>query len=491
MIFLNRDVFISYSRADTAQAMELKAVLERNGISCWIDEKEIMPGTDYTWKIPEGMDHAKVFLLVFSPRSQSSDWVERELKYAVGNRMFLIPYMLEEFPLEKNFKFLISSANYLQAWRNPEEAKRLLVEQIRRQLAVEEAPPAITEVPFWEKTKEKKPIDRKKLIHRGVIAAGGAAIAVVLILTCGAIRDRSFVRGALKEAETFARSGDYPSAMEVLREQLEDYPGERRLEQAMEEYQQAWSEQKKEDALTQAQALMAGGDPAGALGVIAPWAGTDEEAAALYDECAGMYSRQTLDAARELQQQERYAEALILLRSGLKTLPEDQQMRQAFDQLAELDPVPVEDQRVGEQHVPDDATVLVSVGKWDPETERDINMNTWSGGLRVCVGDLLSNTISFVHKDVTSRVAWEFYPENHTGTRFSGYIVLGDQMYGQKTRGTIRILVNGEEVFSTGLIDGSCTEPVPFSVDITGVHTIVFEAEITLLDSVFEYGIVS
>ena len=485
------DVFISYSRADARQAMLIRSVLEENGISCWIDDRDIPPGTDYTRQIPQGMDQAKIFLLMLSARSQRSEWVERELKYAASRGMFIIPYMLEDVALENHFKFLISSANYLQGWKNPEEARRRLVEQIRRQTAAGEERPPVTEPPFWEKHKEKAPADPKKRIRILMIGTAVAAAAVVLLLLGGAIREKTQLRRALTQAEEFARTGDYAAALDTLGQILPEYPENGELLAAFEGYQTAQRNQEKTFALTEAEALLSAGDAAGALGVLAPWAGEDGAVQELYDRCAGVYSRQTVDAARELTGQARYSEALVVLRDGLKLLPEDADMLSAFTALEEENPVPIADSSVEEQHHPDDATTVVRCEGWDPETERDINMNTWSGGLRVCVGDLLSSTFSFVQTEITSRVAWKFSPSDHTETTFTGYIVLGDDMYGSKTYGTIRILADGQEVFSTGRVDGSSAGEYPFRVDITGVDTLIFEAEVKLVDGVFEYGIVS
>ena len=64
-------------------------------------------------------------------------------------------------------------------------------------------------------------------------------------------------------------------------------------------------------------------------------------------------------------------------------------------------------------------------------------------------------------------------------------------MYGSKSHGNIRILVDGEEQFSTGDISSDCNSDFPFNVDITGADTIIVEAAVTVSGGSFEYGLVS
>jgi TIR domain len=41
------DVFISYSTQDKPAADALCAILEKNGVRCWIAPRDIMPGSDW------------------------------------------------------------------------------------------------------------------------------------------------------------------------------------------------------------------------------------------------------------------------------------------------------------------------------------------------------------------------------------------------------------------------------------------------------------
>jgi hypothetical protein len=72
-------VFISYSTEDKDFVNRLATDLRtRAGIDAWLDQWEINPGDKIPEKIETGLSEANVFLLVLSPESVSSHWVEYE-----------------------------------------------------------------------------------------------------------------------------------------------------------------------------------------------------------------------------------------------------------------------------------------------------------------------------------------------------------------------------------------------------------------------------
>lgn len=71
--------FISYSSKDeefvSRLAMDLRT---REGIDVWFDQWEINPGDTIPEKLEEGLSEAEVLVLVLSPDSVNSRWVEYE-----------------------------------------------------------------------------------------------------------------------------------------------------------------------------------------------------------------------------------------------------------------------------------------------------------------------------------------------------------------------------------------------------------------------------
>jgi len=71
--------FISYSSRDERFVSRLAGDLRtREGIDVWLDQWEINPGDRIPERIEEGLSEANVFILVLSPESANSQWVEYE-----------------------------------------------------------------------------------------------------------------------------------------------------------------------------------------------------------------------------------------------------------------------------------------------------------------------------------------------------------------------------------------------------------------------------
>src|ERR1051326_2355713 len=62
---VNRDIFISHSSKDKAAADAVCAALERHGIGCWIAPRDIVPGTDWSAAIVDGLIQSPATRLSF------------------------------------------------------------------------------------------------------------------------------------------------------------------------------------------------------------------------------------------------------------------------------------------------------------------------------------------------------------------------------------------------------------------------------------------
>lgn len=72
-------VFISHSSVDTKFVLHLATDLRtREGIDAWLDRWEINPGDRIPERLEEGLSEAEVLILVLSPDSVNSQWVEYE-----------------------------------------------------------------------------------------------------------------------------------------------------------------------------------------------------------------------------------------------------------------------------------------------------------------------------------------------------------------------------------------------------------------------------
>ena len=90
-------VFISYCSQDRPSVEQLVSALSAQGIDCWWDQWHIDPGTDIVSAINRGLDEAGAGIIVFSPNSRESRWVEAESSYLTYARIqenkILIPVL--------------------------------------------------------------------------------------------------------------------------------------------------------------------------------------------------------------------------------------------------------------------------------------------------------------------------------------------------------------------------------------------------------------
>ena len=158
-----KEVFISYSTVDAAQAETVRNVLEKNGLSCWMAPRDIPGGSNYTKEIPIAIRNCKVFVLILSKNAQGSHWVLKELDSAVNCGKVILPFMLEDCILNDEFNFLLTGAQRYAAYQKKAEAMETLIGRIRGILDAPgytpsaEPAPAEEEIPAPAPAPEKKP----------------------------------------------------------------------------------------------------------------------------------------------------------------------------------------------------------------------------------------------------------------------------------------------------------------------------------------------
>ena len=84
------DVFISYSHKNKAQADAVCALLERDGVRCWIAPRDAEAGAEWATSIIRAIHSARAFVLIFSEPSNTSSRSARRyrLRSAVNCRSF-------------------------------------------------------------------------------------------------------------------------------------------------------------------------------------------------------------------------------------------------------------------------------------------------------------------------------------------------------------------------------------------------------------------
>jgi hypothetical protein len=87
-------IFISYSHKDTEYAHKLADVLQDKGFAVWIDER-LDYGSQWPHEIQKQLDSCYAFIVIMSPRSFESEWVQSELQRAKRKMKPVLPLLLD------------------------------------------------------------------------------------------------------------------------------------------------------------------------------------------------------------------------------------------------------------------------------------------------------------------------------------------------------------------------------------------------------------
>ena len=114
-------MFISHSEKDKAVADAVCARLEGHRIRCWIAPRDIVPGTDWTAAIINGIGEARLLIVVFSKGANESGQVKREVERAVSKGKIILPFRIEDVALSEAMDFYLSNTHWLDAMSPPLE----------------------------------------------------------------------------------------------------------------------------------------------------------------------------------------------------------------------------------------------------------------------------------------------------------------------------------------------------------------------------------
>lgn len=95
-------IFISYSSRDRGDALRLKEIAEADGHDTWMDLFDIHPSARLVNELEQGISSVNMLCLLLSPSAVASNWVHKELQYALAAEtkgLRVMPVILRATPI--------------------------------------------------------------------------------------------------------------------------------------------------------------------------------------------------------------------------------------------------------------------------------------------------------------------------------------------------------------------------------------------------------
>ena len=184
--------FISYKSEEFEQASAMRDVLEAHDIPCWMAPGSIQPGTEYGQAITDAIRNCDALVLVLTEAAQGSTPVLSEVDLAMTFGKTVIPFHLDDTPLNDAFLFRIGIFQRIEAAGRLEEGYEELV---RRARAIADGTDGQQELASYDRTRAvaaglvrpsqlvtRRTFDeREQKENRGTFVIHGVLLAATLV----------------------------------------------------------------------------------------------------------------------------------------------------------------------------------------------------------------------------------------------------------------------------------------------------------------------
>lgn len=121
-------VFISFAHNDSFLAKKVTSTLEEKGFEVWNAETEILPGDNFAEKISDALKESDAMVVLLSPESLKSNYVQWEINYALGNKSYkqrVIPVLVgsEENISSESIPWILRNLQMIRLSK-PEQAEK-------------------------------------------------------------------------------------------------------------------------------------------------------------------------------------------------------------------------------------------------------------------------------------------------------------------------------------------------------------------------------
>jgi hypothetical protein len=115
------DVFISHAHKDKGIAETICEKLESAQVRCWIAERDISAGEDWTEATRNAIGSSRAMVLVFSENANAAPHIEREIAHAFYTKRTIIPLRLTNTLPRRDFLFYLGNVRWFDAFSSPAE----------------------------------------------------------------------------------------------------------------------------------------------------------------------------------------------------------------------------------------------------------------------------------------------------------------------------------------------------------------------------------
>ena len=115
------DVFISYSTKDKIIADTVCAKLEESKIRAWIAPRDVPAGSNFAESIIRAINTCKVFVLVWSADTNTSQHILNEINQAFDRGITIIPFRIQDIQPTDEMRYYFGRTHWLDAINPPLE----------------------------------------------------------------------------------------------------------------------------------------------------------------------------------------------------------------------------------------------------------------------------------------------------------------------------------------------------------------------------------
>jgi formylglycine-generating enzyme required for sulfatase activity len=131
---MDHEVFISYSTQDKTIADAVCHSLEESSIPCWIAPRDEISGESFAKQIMQAIKKCKVIVLIFSEKSNKSEYVENEIDKGFKSGKPIIPFMIDKTEMNDELGYYLGRKHWLVAYPDYREKTAELIFSILRLL---------------------------------------------------------------------------------------------------------------------------------------------------------------------------------------------------------------------------------------------------------------------------------------------------------------------------------------------------------------------